>query len=376
MRHAMIMAGGAGTRLWPMSRAGQPKQLVEFIEDERTAGDERVSLLRVAFERLEGLIPLERRAICTGDAFREQIKAAVPGTGDANIIGEPMGRDTLNAVGLTAAIFEKHDPEAVFAVLTADHLITPDETFREVLDTGFRLVEENPDRLVTFAITPTYPATGFGYVKRGAEIDGYTDGAKAYVCDGFFEKPVLAKAEAYIASGQFGWNSGMFVWKASTFMRCLEQHKPETAKGVREIAEAWGTDKERKTIDRVYPELEKISVDYGVMEPVSAAQKGTGTGAPHVCVVDMDVRWLDVGSWPSYGETLAADEDDNRVSGLAALMDCRNALVVNDDPAHLVAAIGLEEVIVVHTDRATLIMPADRAQDLKKLHGTLEDKWM
>lgn len=374
MRHAMVMAGGAGTRLWPMSRAGQPKQLVEFIEPELdSTGSNRVSLLRVAFERLEGLIPAEQRFICTGERFRDQIRESIPSVSDQTILGEPMGRDTVNAVGLTAAVLEKQDPDAIFAVLTADHLITPDEKFRSVLDTGYSLVEENPDRLVTFAITPTYPATGFGYVKRGQRIESHQD---SFVCDGFFEKPELPKAEAYIASGQFGWNAGMFVWKASTFMRCLREHKPDNAKALQEIASAWGTDSQRETIDRIYPTLEKISVDYGVMEPVSQAQQTAGTTGAHVCVVDMDVQWLDVGSWPSYGETLQADEDDNRVSGAAQLMSCKNTLVVNDNPDHIVAAIGLDEMIVVRTERATLIMPADRAQDLKKLHASLDERWM
>lgn len=368
------MAGGAGTRLWPMSRSGQPKQLVEFIEPEVSAGGAgRVSLLRVAYERLEGLVPPAQRFICTGERFRDQIRSSIPGVTDETILGEPMGRDTINAVGLTAAVLAKHDPDAVFAVLTADHLITPDDTFRRVLDTGYTLVEENPDRLVTFAITPTYPATGFGYVKRGAAIADHTD---SFICDGFFEKPELAKAEAYIASGQFGWNAGMFVWNAGTFMRCLHEHKPENAAGLEEIAAAWGTDAQQETINRIYPALERISVDYGIMEPVSQAQQKAGTAGAHVCVVDMNVQWLDVGSWPSYGETLHADSDENRISGIAQLMDCRGTLIVNDNPDHIVAAIGLDEMIVIRTERATLIMPADRAQDLKKLHGTLDEKWM
>lgn len=371
MRFAMIMAGGAGTRLWPLSRGGRPKQLTPMIpRDGRMA-----CLLEIAADRLEGLIPSDRRYICTNEAYRAQVREAVPAIGDPQILGEPVGRDTVNAVGFTAAVLHKLDPDAVFAVLTADHIIEPDDIFRSTLETGFKLVEEDPKRLVTFAIRPTYPATGFGYVERGVEIPG--SGGLGYTVERFVEKPTLEKAQAYIESGSFDWNAGMFVWKAATILDCLKRYKPESYKGLMEIAEAWGTPEQDAVLNRVYPELPKISVDYAIMEPASREQaRAVSTGSKdgvRVCTVRMDLQWLDVGSWPSYAETLEPDAADNRVVGNAMLHQCAGSVVVNADDTHLVAAIGCRNLIIVRSGDATLIMDAEHAQDLKILHGKLPD---
>ncbi|MEM8834315.1 MAG: sugar phosphate nucleotidyltransferase [Planctomycetota bacterium] len=376
MRYAMIMAGGAGTRLWPVSRKGTPKQLVPIIE----RGDRRVSLLELSAKRLEGLVPSERRYICTNEAYRDQIKAALPEFTDELILGEPEGRDTVNAVGFAAAVLHARDPDAVFAVLTADHIIEPADLFRDRIETGFELVEADPTRLVTFSIEPTYPATGFGYVERAAKIDGF-DGL-AYSVERFVEKPSLEKAQAYLESGGFGWNSGMFVWSAANFMDCLRRYKPESHEGLARIGAAWDTPDRVKVLHEVYPALPKISVDYAVMEPATREQarvagKPDAAKSVKVCTVRMDLSWLDVGSWPSYGETLDADEQGNRVSGEATLHDCSASLVVNarsGGKPHRVAVLGAENLIVVHTDDATLVMPAEKAQDLKALHATLADE--
>jgi mannose-1-phosphate guanylyltransferase len=364
MRYAMIMAGGSGTRLWPMSRAEQPKQLIPFI---RQGGDSpAVSLLEVAATRLEGVVPVDRRYICTGEKFRSQILTALPDFTDDRLLGEPVGRDTVNAVGFAAAVFEKLDPGAVFSVLTADHLITPQDVFARAMDVGYRLVEQDPTRLVSFAITPTYPATGFGYIEDAGAIEG-TDGL-GFTVARFVEKPPLETAQEYLKAGTFSWNAGMFVFHAATFLAQLEKHQPACAVGLREIQNAWGTPDQKAVIDRVYPTLPKTSVDYGVMEPAS------DDPGVSLCGVRMNVDWLDVGSWPSYGETLPADESNNRRSGgKLAAHDSANNLVVSSDDEHTVALVGCEDLIVVHTPRATLVMPKDRAQDLKALHATVDD---
>ncbi len=367
MRYAMIMAGGAGTRLWPMSRAGQPKQLVPFI----ARGDERVSLLRIAADRLEGLVPTSQRLICTGEVHREAIKAGIPGCTDEQILGEPEGRDTANAVGFAAAVLHAQDPDAIFAVLTADHLITPEDEFRKLIAMGFDLVEKDPNRLVTFSIKPTYAATGFGYVERSTPIAGDTFGGLAYSVERFVEKPSLERAQAYVESGAFGWNSGMFVWKAATILDCLRRYKPESYAGLKRIGDAWLTPQREEVLREVYPALPKISIDYAVMEPASREQKRAKGESVKVCTVIMDLSWLDVGSWPSYGETLEADVQGNRVSGGAVIHKGAKNLVVNDEAEHLVALVGCEDLIVIHTPRATLVMPADKAQELKALHADL-----
>lgn len=377
MRYATIMAGGAGTRLWPMSRSGEPKQLIRFIHGRGPkAGDGSeagpASLIQLAASRLDGLVDESRCTICTGERFRGAVLNAVPGMTDDRILGEPEGRDTLNAVGFAAAVFGKDDPDAVFAVLTADHLIEPADVFAEAMDAGFRIVEDDPTKLVTFGITPTYAATGFGYIERGnaLHLDGVRDGLSFRV-QRFVEKPPPHKAQAFFESGEFFWNAGMFVFHAQTVFDLLGRHKPKTLEGLMRIREAWGTDTQTDVLNEVYPTLEKISVDYGMMEPASSDEGVSIAG------VTMDVDWLDVGSWPSYGETLEPDADGNRVAGTNLIAhDAKNNVVVGpgagDD--HQVALLGCEGLIVVRTPKATLVMPADRAQDLKALHALVPDE--
>ncbi len=371
MRYAMIMAGGAGTRLWPMSRKGEPKQLLRFIGGAHAAPDgSQRSLLEIAAGRLEGLVPQKNRYICTAEGYRGVIRRDLPAFTDQQILGEPTGRDTVNAVGFAAAVLHKLDKDASFAVLTADHIIEPDTVFKERMDLGFKLIEADPKRLVTFSIKPTYAATGFGYVERGTPVRD-VKGAEslAFHVQRFVEKPDKARAQAYVASGAFNWNSGMFVWKAATFLDALKKFKPESYAGVMEIAKAWGTPQQKDVIDRVYPTLPKISVDYGVMEPASTDKDF------QICTVTMDVKWLDVGSWPSYAETVAADAEGNRKagSGEAIVVQGKNNLVVTAAAGHTVALLGCDDMIVVHTADATLVMPKAKAEELKIVHGLVRD---
>ncbi len=377
MRYAMIMAGGAGTRLWPMSRLNRPKQLLKFIEQPGNGAGAK-SLLELAAGRLEGMIPPERRFICTAEGYRGAIREALPEFADERILGEPVGRDTVNAVGLAAAVFQKLDPDAVFCVLTADHIIEPVGKFQELMDLGFRLVEADPSRLVTFSVKPTYASTMFGYVERGTpiiEVPG--SNGLAFRVARFVEKPDLPRAQAYVQSGVFGWNSGMFVWKAATVMECLKQYKPESYEGLRQIQEAWGTERQGAVLGEIYPTLPRISVDYAIMEPATKA-KGPMGGSERrftVCTVLMDLKWLDVGSWPSYGETLAPDAAKNRRAGVgpSVVASGGSNLVVNAVPGHTVALLGCQDLIVVHTDDVTLIMPREKAEGLKELHGRVEE---
>ncbi len=414
MRYAVVMAGGAGTRLWPMSRAGQPKQLLKFIQ--RPGDTQTRSLLELAASRVDGLIEPKHRYICTAEAYREQIRAQLPAFSDEQILGEPVPRDTVNAVGFAAAVLAKKDPEAIFAVLTADHVIEPEERFRERMDLAFRLVEHDPRRLVTFAIKPTYPATGFGYVERGSPVrdraegkkkavDGTTD--QAFYVARFVEKPDVARAQVYVESGDFAWNSGMFVWRAQTFLDALKAYKPDSYEGLMKVQAAWGTKKQKAVLEEVYPTLPKISVDYAVLEPAAkeavtaepliaappptpkdakgkherdakekksrTANPGGGGGRFPICTVQADVQWLDVGSWPSFAETVQADAQGNRSSGdgTALTHEARNNLVVTSN-GHTVALLGVDDLIVVHTPDATLVMPRARAEELKAVHGKLK----
>lgn len=404
MRYAMIMAGGAGTRLWPMSRKDRPKQLIRFIEKKggkRSSAKEEAgprSLLEVAAHRLEGLVPAERRYICTAESYRESIRQELPEFADAQVLGEPAPRDTVNAVGFAAAVLQKLDKNAVFAVLTADHVIEPEDTFRERMDLGFKLVEADPQRLVTFSIKPTYPATGFGYVERGTPVRG-VDGVNvagkpiAFQVERFVEKPDQPRAQAYLESGSFSWNSGMFVWRASTFLEALRKFKPESYDGMMEIQAAWGTKKQKEVLEKVYPGLPKISVDYAVMEPATkdrdgkhlkddaakeakADKKKKDDPRFTVCTVLMDVNWLDVGSWPSYAQTIDADAQGNRSAGAgqSLIVSGKNNLVVNAVKGRTVAVLGADDLVVVQTEDATLVMPRAKAEELKTLHGLVDEK--
>ncbi len=349
----MIMAGGSGTRLWPMSRGQEPKQLIPLFDG--------VSLLGIAAGRLDGIVPEERQWICAGSAHAASIYNAVPALKQGHLIGEPMGRDTLNAVALTAAVLHHHDNDAIFAVLTADHIITPQDEFARCLDAGFKLVEEVNNRFITFGITPTHPATGYGYVELGAAI-----GENSNECVRFVEKPDEARATEYIETGCFVWNSGMFIFHAGVFLETLSRLQPENYKGIMEIAASLGTQDEISTIERVYPMLPKISVDYGMMEPASKDD------SVDICTVPMTVTWLDVGSWPTYGETLIADGSGNRSDTNALHLDSKNVLAVSSDKQHTITTIGCEDLIIVHTPDATLVFPASEAQRVKEMHALVD----
>lgn len=363
MRYSMIMAGGSGTRLWPMSRDGQPKQLINFIHRE----GKTVSLLELAADRAKQLVADDKLYICTGERYRGQIRDGMPSFDDAHILGEPEPRDTINAVAFAAAVFAKEDPDAIFSVLTADQLIEPDDVFHKAMDLGYKLVEEDPSRLVTFGIKPDHPATGYGYIEHGDPIKD-TDKQAFYVAR-FIEKPMLEKAEAYFESGRYDWNAGMFVFHAQTVLKLYERFMPENAKLMDRLVEAWGTDQQQAVLDEIYPQLEKTSVDYGIMEPAANEKDVSIVG------VKMEITWLDVGSWPAYGETLEADADGNKAAGVKiAGFESKNNIVISETESdHTVALIGCDDLIVIRTDRATLIVPRDRAQDIKKLHEQLPD---
>lgn len=360
MRYAMIMAGGTGTRLWPMSRARIPKQLIPFIGGK--------SLLQIASERLDGLVEAEHRFICAGAVHQQAILDALPKFTTERYLAEPTGRDTLAAVAFSAAVIGRHDPDAVMAVFTADHIIEPIDQFQHIVEAGFQLAEQNRDVLVTFGIKPTHAATGYGYLELGPQIE--KGPAKVVAC--FKEKPNAPTAQDYLEAGpdSYLWNSGMFVWRAATCLDCVRRFAPEHHAAVMKIADAWDTPKRQEVVAAIYPTLKKISVDYAIMEPASQDQKVT------VAAVPMPLFWLDVGSWPAFAQTIDKDESGNAVAAdRQLLMDCSNTLVASSDKEHLIATIGCRDLIIVHTNDATLVCHADRAEDIKKIHALVGDRF-
>jgi mannose-1-phosphate guanylyltransferase len=366
MHYGVIMAGGAGTRLWPLSRGAKPKQLLQVIRGK--------SLLQLSYERLRGLLPPERIFVCTGEAHRKAVEQNLPELAKDNILGEPTGRDTANAVGFPAAVLSRRDKDAVIAVVSADHVIEPLEKFHASLKAAFQVVEQQPGALVTFGIVPTYGHTGLGYVQRGEAVrlrDVAPDAPGAFRVQAFKEKPDKPTADRYVESGRYYWNSGMFVWRCDTVLKELSMHLPDSHRGLTKIADAWDTPKRQQVLDEVYPALPKISIDYAVMEPASL-----GKGKAQVYVVEMLVQWLDVGSWPALAETLRTDEHSNAVEcGTCLLVDSDDNIVISDDPGHLVSLIGISDMIVVHTRDATMVCHKSEAQRVKELVGKVKEKY-
>ena len=361
MRHAVIMAGGSGTRLWPLSRAERPKQLLDVVA--RPDGGPH-SLLAESFHRLRAVLPTERIWVCTAARYGDQVRAALPELAAERLILEPVARDTANAVGLAAALVADVDPDAELAVVSADHVIRPIERFAGALSTAYDALAERPTALVTLGITPSAPATGFGYVQRGEEtgIPGVA------VAASFREKPDRATAERYLASGDYLWNSGMFVWRARTVLDALADHLPETARGLDRIVAAPAGPARAEVLAAVFPTLPKISVDYAVLEP-AAAEPG------RVLVVDLDVDWLDVGSWPALAGTLERDAQGNAVHGPSVLVDSAGNVVFSDDPGHLIALVGVRDSVVVHTADVTMVCPVGAAERVKELLAAVEARW-
>lgn len=365
MHYGIIMAGGAGTRLWPLSRGNRPKQLLDVIRGK--------SLIRLSYERLREVLPPERIFVCTGAAHGDAVLRALPELPKDNLIGEPVGRDTANAVGFSCAVLQKRDKDAVAAIVTADHVIEPVEQFGAALRTAFDVATERPESLVTFGIIPTHGHTGLGYIHRGEalQLKNSTGNGVAYRVQAFREKPDKPTADRYVESGRYYWNSGMFVWRCDTVLGELAAFLPESHKGLMQIADAWGTPRQQQVLNDVYPKLEKISIDYAVMEPSSQHK-----GKAQVVVVEMPVQWLDVGSWPALAETLQTDEHNNAVDAPNyVLLDGDDNIIVCDDPNHLVTTIGLSDMIVVCTKDATLVCPKSESQRVKDLVAKVREKY-
>ena len=343
MRYAVIMAGGAGKRLWPFSRLNRPKQLLPLVGGK--------SLLEISVDRLEGLFDPENIFVITNAEYADQVAAALPQLPACNIVGEPMGRDTANAIALAAALLAAKDPQATMAVFTADHVIRPREKFAEAVTTACEVAEAHPEALLTFGIRPTWPHTGLGYVHCGRKL-----GDAVHEVLAFKEKPDHPTARRYAEGGRHFWNSGMFVWKVSAIRSALAEFLPDSLDKLLPIGEALARGEGADALAEAYPALEKISIDYAIMEK-----------ARTVMMVELNCEWFDVGSWPALENVIDADEADNVVlaENCCLLDSMRNVVVSEDD--HLLAVLGMDGCIVVHTKDATLICDRADSQRLKDL---------
>lgn len=343
MRHAVIMAGGAGTRLWPLSRKTRPKQLLRLFGGK--------SLLQIARERLNGLFEPQNIWVITSAHYIDQVASELPGIPRENLIGEPMGRDTSNAIGLAAELLQRRDADATMAVFTADHIITPQEKFAAAIETGLAAAETHDSSLITFGIVPAGPHTGYGYLHRGEEVSD-----RVYRVAEFKEKPDLETARKYVDSGEYYWNSGMFAWRVSAILMEIQQNLPQNAKGLAELAERWDDIAGSAECAERFGALEKISIDFGVMER-----------AKSVLLVGMDCDWKDLGSWISIASTREPDAQGNVTIAERALVEEGHNNIVVTESDHLVTLLGVDDVVVVHSADATLVCRKDQVERIKAL---------
>ena len=338
--HAVVLAGGSGTRFWPLSRVRRPKQTLPLLGG--------ASLVRRTVERLAPLFPADRVWCITSREHAGPVRAELGVLGADRIVEEPEGRDTAAAVGLAATILEARDPEAAFVVLPADHFVDDAAKFQDTLRRALEAARGGS--LVTIGIPARHPATGYGYLHRGERA------GDAWKVRRFTEKPGIEKARAFVADGEHLWNAGIFAWRARAILAEIERHLPALAAGLREIRAAVGTPRFAEVLGRVYPGLPKISIDFGVM-----------VHAPDVLMIEAPFEWDDVGSWAAAAGRRPRDAAGNAIEGACVAVDTKDSLVLSSDPAHVVGVLGLEGFVVVHTPDATLVCPKSKSEDLKKL---------
>jgi len=347
--YALIMAGGGGTRLWPMSRQARPKQVLPLV-GERT-------MFEIAVARLEPLFPPERILVVTVGSMAAELRAQAPDLPPENIIVEPVGRNTAPAIGLGALHVGARDPAAIMVVLTADHYIADTEKFRGVLAAARDVAAEG--HIVTLGITPDHPSTGYGYIETGA-AKGAVGGFEVFEVTAFVEKPDLATAQVYLDGGRHSWNSGMFVWRVERLMAEFERQQPAMLRHLERVGAALGSDAYEATLAETWPRIERISVDYAIME-----------GAEDVRVIPLDIGWNDVGSWAALLEVNEADAQGNVVLGKEPLcLDTHNTLIASNK---LVATIGLEDIVIIDTDDALLVCKREHAQNVRELVERLKN---
>lgn len=345
MNYAVIMAGGSGKRLWPLSRQRRPKQVLKLL-----SGD---TLLRKCYQRLEGIFDSKNIIVLTNANFVDTVRDDLPELPKENIIAEPAMRDTASAIGLAATILLKKDPDANMVVVTADQLLEPVEKFENAMQTALSFLDESPEALLTFGIQPTFASTQFGYIKFSEE--SLQNGI--HKIDSFREKPDADTAAKYLKDSSYAWNSGLFAWKCETIMENLRQFVPSCIEPLGKIKDAWGTADQENILNEWFLKLEKISIDYAVME-----------NSDKVYGIALKCQWHDLGAFRSLQDIIEADANGNTViSKHIETLGSNGNIVVTEDDGHLFALIGVDNMIVAHTPDATLVCPIDQADRLKEL---------
>ncbi len=347
-RTVLIMAGGKGERFWPRSRVSMPKQFLSLTGDGRT-------MIQLTVERILPLVEMEDIYIATNEAYRELVRQQLPKVPEHNILCEPAGRNTAPCIGLAAVHMAARNEDAVMIVLPSDHLVKDNDAFLETFKEACEIAEHE-NSLVTVGITPNYPETGYGYIKYNRDKK-FKSG---YEVERFVEKPELEKAKAYLAEGSYLWNSGMFVWKVSTILKCFREFMPSTCEGLIKIKAAIGTKQEDEVLKREFLQLESQSVDYGIMEK-----------AGNIYILPGNFGWDDVGSWLAVGRIRENDGDGNVIQGNVVAVGTKNCVI--EGAQKLIAAVGLEDIIIVDTKDATLIAAKESAGEIKQVLARLRE---
>lgn len=346
--YALIMAGGFGTRLWPLSRRDRPKQSLALVGGR--------TMFEHAVDRIAPIFQPEQIFVVTGAEHVDSLAAQAPELPRENFIVEPQGRGTGPAIGLGAIHLLRQDPEAIMAVLTADHFIVDADRFRQVLTAAAQVAEDG--HLVTLGIAPSFPSTGYGYIKQGESLRG-AEGFPVYRAERFTEKPTLETALHMVESGEYSWNSGMFIWRVERVMEEFQRQMPDFYVQLAQVETALGGTGYQPTLNRVWPEVVKQTIDYGVME-----------GAEDVAVIPVDIGWSDIGSWTSLSEILPTDREGNTIVGPHVGIDTRETVVFGGK--RLIATIGLEGMVIVDTEDALLVCPRDREQEVRAIVRQLD----
>jgi mannose-1-phosphate guanylyltransferase len=343
--YAVIMAGGGGTRLWPISRKEMPKQLLPLLGKD--------TLFQSTVARLEKLFPPERILVVTVAEQAREMQKQVPDIPVENYLIEPAPRGTASVVALAAAVLHKRDPQASMAIQTSDHYIRNRDLFHYLIRAAFDVAQEN--YLVTLGITPTYPSTGYGYIQQGAALDGDYK-YPVYTVERFVEKPDQETAQKLLRSGDHSWNSGMFVWRADTILAEVERQMPELYKIVGKISTAWGTPEQDRVVEANWFSLKSQTIDYGVMER-----------AERVAVLPAGgLGWNDVGSWDSLFDVLLPDMNGNVATNAQHLaLDTHNTLIYSKTDERLVVTIGLDDIVIVDAGDVLMVCQVDQSQKVK-----------
>ncbi|XZE53221.1 mannose-1-phosphate guanylyltransferase [Planctomycetaceae bacterium SH139] len=351
MLHAVIMAGGSGTRFWPASRQQTPKQLLRLVGDR--------SMIQSTADRLTGLVPPENQLVVTNQRLVSAIRQQLPELPPEQVVGEPCKRDTAPCIGLAAGLLAARDPDATMLVLPADHIIGTVEQFQQAIKAGERLLAADPRNIITFGIRPSYAAESFGYIQRGDALADETEVA-AFEVERFREKPDLATAESYLQAGTFYWNSGIFLWRAATILEALAKFEPEMSEHIRKISQAAGQADFETVLADEFAAIEGKSIDYAVMEQYRP-----------VVVIEAPFSWDDVGSWQALARMVPPDEHGNTVQGNHLGIDTTNS-IIRTEADHTVVTIGVDDLIVVQTGDATLVAPKSAEERVREVVQRLQ----